>query len=335
MFRERFFKKVCFLSIVSVFLLFILGGLVRSTGSGMGCPDWPKCFGQLAPPSDTLSLPADYRQQFLEKRLHKVERTINLLKSLGLKELAEKVANDPALKIAHPYDRKTAYIEYINRLFGVLTGIFSLLTFISALGLRKTHPGILRWSSMGLFWVIFNGWLGSIVVQTNLLPGVVTVHYAASYLSMGGFILALSPTLSVKLSSKHRRFILGSLIVSFIVMFMGTSTRESIDLLKQNDHFVLSNATVWVPGTIFLLHRLFGIVLFLANAYLWWQLRKDSTLIEITRVQTWVLILFTLQIISGFINVFYDIPAMINVVHIAASAAIVGLQFRVLVSKTV
>jgi heme A synthase len=110
--------------------------------------------------------------------------------------------------------------------------------------------------------------------------------------------------------------------------------RETIDLLKQNDHFVLSNATVWVPGYIFLLHRLLGIGLFLANAYLLWSLKKDNTLIEISRIQKWILLLFLLQIISGFLNVFYDIPAMINVVHIAASAAIVGLQFRILVSKT-
>lgn len=326
MFREKFFNKVCLLSAVSVFLLFILGGLVRSTGSGMGCPDWPKCFGKTIPPTDESQLPTDYKEQFLEKRLKKAEKFTKLLDNLGFHELAEKVKNDPQLKYAHPYSKATAYTEWINRLFGVLTGVFALLTFISAFQFRRTNRAQFFWVISGLFWVIFNGWLGSVVVDTNLVPGIVTAHYAAAYLAFGSFIAALPKLQPFVLRNSQYSLFLTGLILLIADIFLGTTTREIIDSLKQSENFELSIENVWIPGSVFLIHRLLGVFILVVNIFIWNKVRHQEPKSWFAKWQTVIIVLFVLQILSGTLNTLFDIPAMVNVIHIAASAAIVGIQ---------
>ena len=326
MFREKFFNKVCFLSIVSVFLLFVLGGLVRSTGSGMGCPDWPKCFGQTIPPLDESQLPSDYKEQFLAKRLKKAEKFTTLLHQLGLHDLADKVKNDPNLKIAHPYNKSTAYTEWINRLFGVLTGIFSLLCLISARQFLGSNKKRFWWTFSGVFWVVFNGWLGSVVVDTNLVPGIVTAHYAAAYLAMGSFIAALPVSHPYILTKAKFNFLLFAILLMLTEVFTGTSTREILDKLQASENFVLSIDSVWLPGKIFNIHRFLGFAILIVNIYLLYSLRHQKPKSNFVKVQKWVVLLLIFQVLSGTFNTLLNIPALINVIHISASAAVIGLQ---------
>jgi len=58
------FSFLLYISIFTSLLLFVLGGIVRVTGSGLGCPDWPLCYGQLFPPLELKAI-IEYTHRFV------------------------------------------------------------------------------------------------------------------------------------------------------------------------------------------------------------------------------------------------------------------------------
>ena len=133
--------------LVMVFLVILAGGVVRMTQSGMGCPDWPTCFGRWIPPTHASQLPPDF-EKYLEKQ-----------------------------DIDHSFNAYHTWIEYINRLLGALLGIFIFIHFIwSFIKFRKTSSHIVWLSFLLLITVGFQGWLGKKVVDDNLAVVKVTIH---------------------------------------------------------------------------------------------------------------------------------------------------------------
>src|SRR6185437_5665915 len=91
------FQKYNLITIVLLFVVILAGGIVRSTGSGMGCPDWPRCLGRYVPPSSSADLPKDYKQKYVARRVAKNQRFAKALDVFGFSDLARRIREDKSI----------------------------------------------------------------------------------------------------------------------------------------------------------------------------------------------------------------------------------------------
>src|SRR5580658_9964417 len=170
------FQKTNLITIILLFILILAGGIVRSTGSGMGCPDWPKCFGRYVPPVNAADLPKDYKQKYVEGRLEKNQKFAKTLDLFGFGDLARRIREDKSILVPEEFNAAKTWTEYLNRLVGAIAGVFLLFTAVFSFSYRNESKLIPFLSILNVLLVGFQGWLGSIVVSTNLVAWIVTVH---------------------------------------------------------------------------------------------------------------------------------------------------------------
>ena len=172
------FKTTIITSFILVLLVIFAGSMVRMTGSGMGCPDWPKCFGYLIPP--TTEKDVFWKSNFNYKKgvmILKNEKfysakndflSSNEFISLNWLEYTKHSYNE--------FSVMNTWFEFINRLIGAIAGLSTLIMFIFSLNFLKNKPGITIMSFIVLLSMLFQAWLGKLVVDSNLSPYKITVH---------------------------------------------------------------------------------------------------------------------------------------------------------------
>ena len=178
------FKIFNWIVLISIYLIVIAGSFVRITGSGMGCPDWPKCFGQWVPPTQKSQLPSDYKNIYISKREKKIKKFCSFLNSIGLKETSQKISQDPTLLIEDDFNGQKTWTEYVNRLIGFLSGNLMIILFIWMFIKYRIKKTLLL-QGLNIVLMGIQGWFGSIVVASNLVPWTITVHLFMALLIIG------------------------------------------------------------------------------------------------------------------------------------------------------
>src|SRR5687767_13440219 len=140
--NRRAFYKLSLSTLVAVYILILVGGVVRSTGSGMGCPDWPKCFGNWVPPTSVNQLPKNYQQVYADHRDKKNKRFARYLQFVGLDRTANRLLEDKTILHEAPFNPVKTWIEYGNRIIGVIIGFLIFAVFIASLKFRNSDPAI-------------------------------------------------------------------------------------------------------------------------------------------------------------------------------------------------
>ena len=336
---SSFFQKISFTTLIAVYFLILVGGIVRSTGSGMGCPDWPKCFGQLVPPTDVRELPENYREIYAGKRAKKNERFSGYLEALGFTKLADEIRNDESILIEAEFNKFKTWTEYINRLIGAIIGILIFATLVASFSYRKTRP-IVFYLSVGCFLlVLFQAWIGSIVVSTNLLPWMITVHMVLAMVIMFMLIYLVYDTgksnYQLKWNGSHNvlnLLFMAGIVVTFSQIILGTQVREAVDTVAAAFNF--TNRAQWVEnlGVTFLIHRSYSILILALHVYLVYYLMKNTSrrsgrFYTLSRI---LLLVVLIEIISGTLMAYFAIPTVLQPVHLLVALIIIGLQYYLL-----
>ncbi len=313
--------------------MILVGGIVRSTGAGMGCPDWPKCFGSWVPPTSEAQLPADYQEAFAQIRVDKNYRLAGYLEFFGLNGPAEALRAESIATPEAEFNKIKTWTEYINRLLGVTVGLLVTVMAVASFEFRKKQPAIFYGSIAAFLLVVIQGWIGSLVVSTNLLPGILTFHMVLAALLICLLIYILHQGLyqrievSGKISVKPIRVILIiSMILFFIQIAVGTQVREAIDVVAQQ--LGLEGRNQWVNslGSTFYVHRSFSLVILATCGYLYVLLKRTGhpALQFMARLLLWFIFM---EIFLGVYMAYFGIPAWAQPLHLMAALLILGLQF--------
>jgi cytochrome c oxidase assembly protein subunit 15 len=337
-FNQSYYRSYVWITVAAVFVLILLGGIVRSTGSGMGCPDWPKCFGQYVPPTEVGQLPPNYQQDFTNNRLQKAEKFANLLRKLGLDNQANTLLNDPFLYEPEVFNATKTWIEYVNRLWGALTGVFALLALFASFSYFKTQKSVVYLTVAAIFLIFFNAWLGSIVVSTNLLGWVVTVHYLLAYVAVFILMIAAYKVKQIRTMVYYSPIGLWLsllLLFTFIQVISGTGLREQTDMLIRNMSLYDAQGELNVDGLgkAFDWHRVMALSVLIINIRLWFRLKKANYPNKnVQQMLLLSLILIMLQVLSGSLNLNFNFPVIAQVHHIFGAGILFGVQSYLVIS---
>ncbi|MDQ7947939.1 MAG: COX15/CtaA family protein [Pedobacter sp.] len=333
---ENRFIRLNFITIIATLLVILAGGIVRSTGSGMGCPDWPKCFDRYVPPTDVSQLPANYKEKYVAGRIKKNEKFAKYLESMGKHELAAQIRADQSIKIPEEFNAAKTWTEYVNRLTGAILGVFLLITAICSFTYRKTAKRIIVLSILNIFVVGYQGWLGSIVVSTNLTQWVVTVHMLLALV-----ILAISIYTYNYAKQLHKErsvimyrilwlkgFLAFTIVVTVLQIILGTEVRESIDSIAKSIDAGARNTWVSRVGSIFSYHRDLAILVAICN-FVVYKMVKDRFSGKAWPLQTanYIIIALLVQIATGFLLSYLSLPPYAQAIHILFATLLFSLQY--------
>ena len=332
------FLKINLISIITLFVLILAGGVVRSSGSGMGCPDWPKCFGRYIPPTNAAELPPDYKQTYADKRLAKNQKFAKMLDVFGYDQLAARIRNDRSILVPEEFNSTRTWTEYINRLIGVVAGILLLLTAVYSFKYRSSNKLIVILSVLNLILVGFQGWLGSIVVSTNLVAWIVTVHMllalAILAISIGTYHLAKVQgkyTITVKPIVSVMAVVV--LALSILQITFGTEVREKIDDVAGRLEGSYRDSWITRAGEIFAQHRDMAMLVLLLNVVLYVLIRKTFNRHSMQQqLMSFTFLMIMLQIVTGIFLSYLALPPFAQAAHIVLASLVFGAQFYLLLN---
>jgi cytochrome c oxidase assembly protein subunit 15 len=301
-------------------MVILAGSIVRMSGSGMGCPDWPKCYGYYIPPSDIE--PLTYR----DGKVFSKGQMVLLNDTLWVAQDSVFASNEfnrvewtkyPEHDYAY-YNPVHTWIEYVNRLIGALSGIpvfiLFVLSFIHLIKQKDRTTFVL--AALTLFMLGFEAWLGKTVVDAELLPVKITLHMLGSIVIVALIMMIIHRhrilDARVKINSLFWKIISAVwAIIAFSQIVLGTQVREALDIVadRSEDRWTWIDQLPW----IFKVHRSFSI---LVVALLIFTYIRSKGLSFLPRPLKGMFIVAILEIAVGMTLAYAGVPAFAQPIHL-------------------
>ena len=316
------YQKLATAALISVLVLIFAGAIVRVTGAGMGCPDWPTCWGLLIPPTKVEEV--DFGKLDIAKFQRKAERMGRDPSSISEESLREE------------FNARHVWTEFTNRLLALPVGFFSLAAFMASFRFRKTRPHVFWLAFTALALVLTNAWMGARVVYSGIAPGVLSAHLALAMALIGVLTYCvwagaeLPP--KVKMSGNirlARMSVLALLILVVVEGILGSQIREMTDQLAKS-HLNAPRET-WIgeleESTTYFIHRSFSWVLLLLTIYAHTMARRQQPG-GTTLSQNGVLAIMFAQMLLGIVMSQIHIYSWVQVLHVGLVGILLALLFR-------
>lgn len=324
------FRKTAKISLILVYLVIVAGAVVRMTGSGMGCPDWPKCFGYYIPPTEASQLQWQAEKEYQKGQVIIVNEELRVARGDFTTTYSYNKENWEAYTkheyaIFNPWH---TWIEFINRLLGALAGLATLILAIRSIRHWKRDKKVTLVSWLVVFAMGFQAWLGATVVYSVLNPFKITIHMvmALVIVAMLLYLISISTIKKKRLLHDKRsvQLLILALIFTLVQVILGTQVREFVD--GQIDLLGKAAKSLWLqdPNIQFYLHRSFSIIVVILNLYIAYRVYKFN--LGYSKIN-WVLLLILVEIITGMAMYYLSFPFATQPLHLVIAALLFGVQF--------
>ncbi|QCB48302.1 COX15/CtaA family protein [Hydrogenophaga sp. PAMC20947] len=324
-------QRLRVLTLLTLFLTFdlvLFGAFTRLTDSGLGCPDWPGCYGHMSP--------------------------------VGAKEA---IAAAQSAMPTGPVTHSKAWVEMVHRYLATGVGVLILVLALVSWGERKRLSVWHGWPLLTLFWVCLQGAFGALTVTMKLFPAIVTLHLLGGMVLLAllrmqavGYALAapgspgktgLSPGARTALWSVFAlvwlQIALGGWVsTNYAVLACSEfptcqgswwptmDFRQGFSLWRELGVTAQGDAIPFVALTaIHYVHRLSAYVVLAGLGWAVWRLWPVPAMRSTAKA---LLALALLQLASGMVNVVLDWPLLAAVAHTGGAAALVVVLTGALVS---
>lgn len=332
------FLRLCWATLVVIYFVIIAGSVVRMTGSGMGCPDWPKCFGYLVPPTEESQVVFQPNSVYFKGQMIIYG---NELLSANHEFTSSDVfdLNNWTVYEKHDYaifNSAHTWTEYINRLVGAVSGLFMFFVFLWSCFLfvrKRSSYWLPLLSFIGVILLGFQAWLGKTVVDSNLQAGKITAHMfgAMALIAVVLLIIRISSDRLVTLHPTVKRFALVSTLLLLIQVYFGTGFRVYVDAASGHQSSVGQFFPEIFKTFAFKLHRSFAWIVLASFIALFFQVFKVN---KWSMVFTSMVVFLAVELILGVSMSYLQFPFLSQPMHLLSSMILFGNLCWVLLSQS-